>query len=95
MKYTTLLICAVLLSLTSCKKKDYTCQCSNSVTIPNLAQVPDQYKTYLMLLMQPTTSSKTIPNAKKKDAENQCKDSEQSVSYFGFSGTLKSTCSLQ
>ncbi len=93
LKYSAVLLSITLISFhTSCKKKDYVCECTNTTSIPS---IPAQYAFYTAALLQPTTTTKTIKGVKKKEAENQCQDSENTISFMGYSGTIKSSCSLK
>lgn len=67
MKKTLLVAGVALLGLASCKK-DYTCSCTSTVTVPEF-----QYQGFVVQTGSTTTSSaSTIINDKKSDAETNC-----------------------
>ncbi len=79
-KFLLAIICCT--AFVACKK-DYTCKCTASSTVPGFGTVDSSYTI-------------DIKKSKKKDAESKCKANENSatVSYMGFTVTYTTKCSI-
>ncbi len=85
MKYCFTLSIAAVLFLASCRK-DYTCECANTTSIPTGTGGSQGTTTYTKTVLKKT---------KKADAEMQCKNGTTGYTYLGFTVTVNSTCSLK
>jgi hypothetical protein len=76
----TMMLAAAVISLGSCKK-DYICDCNVTITIPSYSES--------------RLERTEMQNTKKKDAEAECKDREETRSFLGQTGTAKYDCELK